>query len=55
MTAEGILKALGARKVGGGWIARCPAHEDEKPSLSITEAKGGKVLIHCHAGCEQGG
>ena len=54
MTAEGILKALGARKVGGGWIARCPAHEDEKPSLSITEAKGGKVLIHCHAGCEQG-
>jgi len=53
MTADGISKALGGRKVGGGWIARCPAHEDGKPSLSITEAKGGKVLMRCHAGCEQ--
>jgi len=54
MTADGISKALGGRKVGGGWIARCPAHEDSKPSLSITEAKGGKVLVRCHAGCDQG-
>jgi putative DNA primase/helicase len=53
MTAEIIAKALGGRGVGGGWIARCPAHEDRKPSLSITEAKGGKVLVRCHAGCEQ--
>src|SRR5262245_19460464 len=53
MNAETIAKALGGRRVGGGWIARCPAHEDRKPSLSITEAKGGKVLIRCHAGCEQ--
>ena len=53
MTAEIIAKALGGRRAGGGWIARCPAHEDRKPSLSITEAKGGKVLVRCHAGCEQ--
>jgi len=54
MTAEIIAKALGGRRVGSGWIARCPAHEDRKPSFSITETKGGKVLVRCHAGCDQG-
>ena|SRR5215471_4984662 len=54
MTAEIIAKSLGARRVGGGWIACCPAHEDRKPSFSITEAKGGKVLVRCHAGYDQG-
>ena len=34
-------------------MARCPAHDDHEPSLSITEAKDGKVLVHCHAGCDQ--
>jgi putative DNA primase/helicase len=33
-----------------GWAARCPAHEDRKPSLSIDE-RDGKILLHCHAGC----
>lgn len=32
------------------WLARCPAHQDRSPSLSIREADD-KVLIHCHAGC----
>lgn len=32
--------------------ARCPAHEDRSPSLSIREATDGRVLLHCHAGCE---
>src|SRR5262245_38159864 len=54
MTAEIIAKALGGRRVGSGWIACCPAHEDRKPSFSITETKGGKVLVRCHAGCDQG-
>ena len=34
-------------------MARCPAHEDREPSLSITDAKSGKVLVRCHAGCDQ--
>ena len=55
ITAEGIAKALGGRRVGGGWMARCPAHHDRKPSLSIRDADDGKVLIHCHAGCDQRG
>src|SRR3989442_2327306 len=30
--------------------ARCPAHEDHTPSLSVTATED-RVLIHCHAGC----
>jgi hypothetical protein len=52
-TAESIAEALGGRKVGTGWMARCPAHGDRKPSLSIAEGQGGTVLVHCHAGCDQ--
>ena len=35
----------------GTYQAKCPCHDDKTESLSIT-AKDGKVLIHCHAGCE---
>jgi len=35
----------------GKWKARCPAHDDHSPSLSIKDLDGGRVLIHCHAGC----
>jgi len=52
MRAENIAKALGGRKVGQGWAARCPAHDDRVPSLSIRDA-GSKVLVRCHAGCDQ--
>jgi len=31
---------------------RCPAHEDTAPSLAITEKESGRILIHCHAGCQ---
>jgi putative DNA primase/helicase len=53
MTAESIAKALGGRKAGTAWVARCPAHKDHEPSLSIAESNNGKVLVRCHAGCEQ--
>jgi len=52
MGAESIAKVLGGRKVGGGWTAICPAHDDHSPSLSIRDANG-KVLVHCHTGCAQ--
>jgi hypothetical protein len=52
MLAETIARALGGRKVGIGWMARCPAHNDREPSLSIVQ-KEGKVLVRCHAGCDQ--
>jgi putative DNA primase/helicase len=51
MSAETIAKALGRRQVGCGRIARCPAYDDQNPSLSIRDANG-KALVRCHAGCD---
>src|SRR5688572_31288833 len=31
--------------------ARCPAHEDRTPSLTVSRGRDG-VLVHCHAGCK---
>ena len=53
MRAESIARALGGRKAGSGWSARCPAHDDRTPSLSLRDTGDGKVLIRCHAGCGQ--
>jgi hypothetical protein len=39
------------RTGNGTWIARCPAHADKGPSLSIRETDEGKTLLHCFAGC----
>ncbi len=44
----------GVRQSGAGYIARCPYHDDTEPSLAISEGKDGRVLLHCHAGCEFG-
>ena len=32
--------------------ARCPAHDDRSPSLSLKVGDGGKLLLKCFAGCE---
>lgn len=53
MSLEAVLARLqDARRSGNGWRARCPAHEDRIPSLSINE-RDGKILVHCHGGCSQ--
>ena len=36
---------------GGQFAARCPAHDDHRPSVSIKESEDGTVLLKCHAGC----
>ena len=36
----------------GQYTARCPAHDDRRNSLSVSESRDGKILLHCHAGCE---
>ena len=53
MSAVEITRALGGRWRGSYGIARCPGHDDREPSLSIREAEDGKILIRCHAGCDQ--
>ncbi len=46
-----LSKLKGCKQTSPGqFMARCPAHHDETPSLSVSK-KGDKVLIHCHAGC----
>ncbi len=35
----------------GHWVACCPAHEDKRPSLAITETDDGRILLKCFAGC----
>ena len=49
--AENIVQRLHAKRNGAGWMAKCPAHEDRNPSLSINQASDGRVLLNCHAGC----
>jgi len=53
VSAETIAMALGGRRAGSGWSARCPAHDDGTPSLSLRDGCEGKVLVRCHAGCDQ--
>ena len=49
---EKVLSAIGDYKRSGkGYKARCPAHQDRNPSLSIGEAEDGTVLVRCHSGC----
>lgn len=39
------------KKTGNSqWMACCPAHGDDTPSLAISEDNR-KILVHCHAGC----
>ena len=52
MTAETFAGLLDARRTGRGrWQARCPAHRDDNPSLSIAEGRDGRILVLCRAGC----
>ena len=51
-TITQLVAALDGKPSGSGWSCRCPAHEDQHASLSLTESNG-KVLLHCHAGCSQ--
>jgi hypothetical protein len=48
-----LSKLPDSKPTGAGkWKALCPAHDDHQPSLSICNGDDGRVLVHCHAGCE---
>ena len=51
-----VRDALDARDLGPHgpdhkYMARCPAHHDRSPSLSVSEGRDGQALVHCFAGC----
>ena len=52
MKAAEFAALVDGRAAGGNrFQARCPAHGDRSPSLSIGEGLDGRVLLHCFAGC----
>ena len=53
MSAQTLIERLEKVKQNGtgNWIARCPAHPDSTPSLTVSETPEGVVLVHCFAGC----
>ena len=49
---QSVLDRLeGVKQTGSGYSARCPAHADNRNSLSVGSGDDGRVLLHCFAGC----
>jgi len=49
---ERVLTRLNnVKKSSKWWMACCPSHDDQTPSLKISLGKDGQVLLHCFAGC----
>jgi len=55
MAIETLLNALNGvkRKSQGHHVALCPVHNEKTPSLAVTDAGDGKILLHCF-GCGAG-
>lgn len=53
MDVDALLSRLeNVKRTGDGrWIARCPAHDDRRASLSIRDLEDGRILVHDFAGC----
>jgi putative DNA primase/helicase len=53
ITPDELLRGLqGVKRQGQGWQACCPGHEDRHASLSVHTGTDGRLLLHCHAGCD---
>ncbi|WP_374379002.1 AAA family ATPase [Pseudomonas fluvialis] len=47
-----LSRLEGVKRYGARYMARCPAHQDKSPSLSLSRGTGGHALVNCYAGCE---
>ena len=56
MTATALIDRLERvrQTAPGRWLAKCPAHQDRSPSLSIRELDDGRVLLYDFGGCQVG-
>ncbi|MEI4471503.1 DUF7146 domain-containing protein [Frigidibacter sp. MR17.24] len=50
--AKTLTAALGGKWYRRYGLARCPAHGDRSPSLTLADAANGKLLLHCKTGCD---
>jgi putative DNA primase/helicase len=50
--AEALTARLGGRWHGHYGTAKCPAHDDQEPSLSVRDGERAPLLT-CHAGCDR--
>jgi hypothetical protein len=47
-----VSRLDGVRRAGrNSYAARCPAHRDRSPSLSVDLGRDSRVIVHCFAGC----
>jgi len=49
---EVLARLHGVKRAGAGYMARCPAHDDRRASLSVASGEDGRVLLYCQAGCK---
>lgn len=54
-TAAEIVGHLGGRWNGKRTRCRCPVtpHSSDKTPMAVSQTKDGRVLVYCHAGCDQ--
>ena len=50
--AQKITKDLGGKWHGRYGTVCCPCHDDKNPSLQISDADDGSLIVHCHGGCD---
>ena len=49
--ARTLTAALGGKWYRGYGLACCPAHGDNRPSLSLADGRDGRLLLNCKSGC----
>lgn len=55
MTTAQIARIFHAKRIKKGkYIAKCPVHNDHKPSLWIMDGKKNCTVLGCWAGCDKG-
>lgn len=50
ITVEDVVKATGAKKIGGRYMACCPVHKENTPSFTIEQGKKTELALKCF-GC----
>jgi hypothetical protein len=54
MSGRHIAEALAGKRLPerSYYLAPCPSHDDQRPSLSIRDGDNGRLLVHSFTGCD---